>query len=390
MADCLGISLGKEQLGMAVVSRSGRERVVEFFGRYEYDGEQLDVGGRAAFAAARAAAYAGMPVALCLPGEDVFLQPQTVPFTKRSHIARTLAFEMEDKLPFDVEQAALDFAVVGRDGPNSRVLVAAARREMLQAAVEPFVARGLKVRLVTTDVLSTPALGELLGRDAYTILDVSPSGWKLALCEKGRLLFARAAPATGEGQAALVGWLRQSFMAVPEQLSRSVVFVCGAAAGEVDCQALSEELSVPVEKLVFPESAFAPSVGAEEAEGAFRASAAISAAAALSAGAGQIDLLAAARGRDRVLETLFGPLCAVLVLLTLLLGVQAWRYGGVSAGALVEKENAEGEARKNSGMRFSRTWRRRRPPSTTACSWRSANSRGAAAGRYWARTSHGS
>ncbi len=331
MANFVGISLGRDELAIGVVARSKSGCTIEFIRRYEYPASDFDTAARAAFAAAKLeeTPFSKLPVALSLPGESVSLQPLVVPFSRRSHIARTLPFEMEDSLPFDVAQGVLDFTMVAQEGKGSRILVAAIRRRELEAATEPLVAAGLKLSLVTTDVLSASALGSLTGEDYETLLLVDPSGWKLAVCKGGRIVFARAAPAAPAAQefeTALAGWVRQSFVAAPPGISADRILVCGAAAAGLNCEALSEMLSLPVERLSLPESAFGNAAGAEAPGDMLLAPAGVLAAQMLCLGGAHIDLLLAARGHGRTLKALFAPASVGLVLLVLLFGILAWGY----------------------------------------------------------------
>lgn len=254
VADFLGISLGRQELAMALLTRAGRELTLRESKCIEYGEAGLDAAGRAAFAA-RAVAdgpHARVHIAIALPGEEVFLRPHVVPFTKRSHIARTLHFEMEDKLPFEVSSGVLDFTITGVEPGGSRILVAAIEREKLMSVVEPFRARGLRVRLVTIDVLVAGGLRAFGFDGRYTLLEVTSFGWKLALCEEGRVLFARAAPAAPAAESveqSLARWVRQGFMAAPEGLEPAKVVLCGAAAAHIDSDRLSSELSLEVERL---------------------------------------------------------------------------------------------------------------------------------------------
>jgi len=425
VADFLGISLGREYMALALLTRAGRGVEVRDLECIPYEEPGAALSARAEFAARRVQAgpHSRARSAISLPGEEVFLQPHVVPFTRRSHIAGTLAFEMEDKLPFDVQSGVLDFTVTAPEGKGSRILVAAIEREKLMAVVEPFTRRGLKVRLVTSDVLAAAGLATLGVEGPYTLLDVGNSAWKLALCDAGRVLFARAAPAAPAAEAvekSLARWVRQGLMAAPAGLEPSRVILCGPASGCLDCDALADELSLDVERFSLrrgaepqlsagietpaetekppapdedaidepgavtpgtqefgarpeetgsdepsgharqtPETArwgeevsetsaeAAPAERAEEEAGEAAAHAdagdrtparapaedacatgALLAAARLAGGSGDINLLKAAMGEEKLSEVLFGPIAAGLVFLALLFalaGLGAWR-----------------------------------------------------------------
>ncbi len=251
----LGVSLSKEAASLALVEVAGGNVTVKNLWTFAYGEPELSLAQRAAFAAERTAGLVlpKTPVAICLPGDEVYLRPQTVPFSKRSHIARTLAFEMEDKLPFELDSAVMDFVVTGHEGGGRRILVAAMRRTVLEGVMAPFDSRGLLVRLVTADVLCAGALGRLLGVSDYGLLQVDVAGWKLAVCRDRLLLFARgapAAPAAASMEESLAGWVRQSMMAAPSGVAPQVLYVTGYEANALDCQALGAALALEVEKAV--------------------------------------------------------------------------------------------------------------------------------------------
>ncbi len=331
MAEFLGVGLGRDEMALAVIDKRKDHLKVVRLETVAYGAGAGDLGARAA-AAAQEASRMGLPksaVAVAIPGEEVFLQVQSVPFAKRSHIARTLAFEMEDKLPFEVEGAVLDFSVIATEGPNSRILVAALRRSVLESVVAPFAAEGFKVGLVTCEALAAGALTLLSPRAQYALLDVGSAGRRLAICDGGRLVFARAAPAVPSETAietTLAAWFRQSLSAAPLGASPSEVVLSGSAAGSVDAQVLSTLVELPVEVLDGCDALSEAATSGEGTGSAAAASAALVAALALLRGGAEMDLLSAAKGRRRLAEVLFRPVAAALALIAVVGGVLTWGY----------------------------------------------------------------
>lgn len=329
MAECLGIDLGEDAVVLAAVAKSKNGFAVIGIDRRPYPDGVADTPSRARFAAKAAAEsrFSRLPIALSLPGTDLFLRPLTVPFTKRGHIAKTLRFELEGLLLFDTESAVIDFTIVDTTDDHSRLLVAAIQDTALDEATRPFEESGLRLQSVTADVLTACALAPVAGQGAYAVLNLGAANWKLSLCSGDRLLFARAAPSSpsaSDVETAVGAWYRQSIMAAPGGAYPERVLLTGSLSAGLDPAKLGAALELPVERLVLPDgmlSGEAPPVGDIRA-----ASPAVAAAMSQLAG-GQLDLYAVAKGRQGFLEALFAPAAAGLVVLTLLfalLGVRNW------------------------------------------------------------------
>jgi len=333
LPDCLGIDIGRESVKLAVVGRAKTGPVVRAFSTIAYPGPGLDLAARAAFAAQAVAdgPHARMSAAVTLSGTDVFLRPLVVPFTKTSHIAKTLKFEMDGELPFDVETAVLDFAAVSAAGKSTRLMVAAMPVETLRRVSEPFEAAGLNIRIITADVLSAPALAAYLGDDDFTLMDVSPSGWKMSVCGRARLHFARAAAAAPTGdrmEPALGAWFKQSLMVNPSDEPTGKVLVVGGLSAALDLVALAEATGSPAERLLLPDAALDESLLAQRDQIAACAMPAVAAATGLATGKSGFDLYAAAHGRVNPLDRVFAPAMGALVLLILLFAVWGWDFTG--------------------------------------------------------------
>ena len=202
MPEMVGVDIGKERLTVAVVSRTKKRLSVKDLATYDYEEGAGTLAARAAFAAEKVSqgGYGRTPVAVSLPGTEVFLRPLSVPFSKPGLIAKTLLFELDGKLPFDVEFAVVDFVITSSGDKASRLLVAAMPREALSDVSEPFLSRGLNLASVTADVLSAAALSAVTGEAHATIVEVNASEWKMSICAGGKLVFARAAAATPSGR----------------------------------------------------------------------------------------------------------------------------------------------------------------------------------------------
>lgn len=332
MPDSVGIDLGREALAIAVVTRSRDGVSVKSFEKLAYGDSGAGPAARAAFAArtVSASGLSRLPISVSLSGADVFLRPITVPFTKRSHIAKTLKFEMDGYLPFDIETAVMDFAVSpgAGAGGGTKLLVAAVPREMLEGVTAPFEAAGLKLRAVTADVLSASALSAFVGKERFALMDIGLAGWKLSICGGRRLLFARAAPAAPAREtmeAAIAGWFKQSLMAAPTEVAPEAVYLTGEMSDKVDAAELARAVGAPVERFKVSDVRLSGDLAARGLEIASSGLGALAAAAAL--GREEFNLYAAARGGMSITDRIFAPAATGLVLVTVLAAALGWSYG---------------------------------------------------------------
>lgn len=348
MPEVLGVHLGDAGVALTLVESARTGVSVRAFHESYYPEGVTDTAGKAAFAAAFAGrlGYGRISLALALPATDVLLRPVTVPFVKPSHIAKTLKFEMEDQLLFDVETAAMDFVVTGSpDAHTSQLLVAAIPRETLDAACRPFEEAGFRLRLATADVLTAAALASVLGAGDLTVIDLGSSAWRLGRVSGGKLDFARATPAAaidGGLEGAVAAWYRQGLAAARDVEVEKVV-VTGWGSSALDLESLGRALGIPAQ----PASLTRGSIGAEEAEGlAMKGLGAFAVAAQYCLKTEGFDFYSASRGGRTILDAVAAPLCVGLVILTALLAISGLasrrEYAAARQGivALQEAETA--------------------------------------------------
>jgi hypothetical protein len=327
LSECLGIDLGDQAVTLAVVSRAKTGASIRAFERREYPPDAADPAARAAFAARAVidSPFARLPIALSLPGTDVFMRPVTVPFTKKSHIAGTLKFELEGVLFFDVETAVIDFTILSSAQGSTKLLIAAMPESALALATAPFEEAGLRLQHVTADALSSCALAHILGEKDFALLDVGLTGWSLSVCAGGELQFARAAkaaPANGSMEATVGGWYKQGIVAAPGVVAPKV-YITGEGARQFDLKLLSDCIGVPAEALSYGGAAADGEIAAGMEDLCRTGAAAVNAAAEHCYGS-DFDFYAVARGRQSLVDRAFAPVVIGLVAATLLLGAVGW------------------------------------------------------------------
>jgi type IV pilus assembly protein PilM len=120
------------------------------------------------------------------------------PLDDEKAIAAAVRVEAPDHIPMPMEEAVLDFQSLGHvqtpEGPRTRVVVVAVRREMVERYAEAVRAAGLKVEGID---LSAFALVRALNRHSAAaggLLYINVSGLtNVAVASEGHVLFTRAA-----------------------------------------------------------------------------------------------------------------------------------------------------------------------------------------------------
>ncbi len=132
------------------------------------------------------------------------------PLTDAKEIASAVAFQAQDHIPMPIEQAVLDHQVLGPvetpDGTRTRVMVVAARRDMIERLLEAATRAGLSPQGID---LSAFAMIRALHRPGSTdpVLYVNVGGiTNLAVAEGTTCTFTRAIP---DGTESIAGELAQ-------------------------------------------------------------------------------------------------------------------------------------------------------------------------------------
>lgn len=73
-----------------------------------------------------------------LGGKEVLVRPLHLPLTKDKDIQEALVFQAEPLLPYPAEQALLDYQVVSKTAEGTELTLLAARKEAVQAHLEPW------------------------------------------------------------------------------------------------------------------------------------------------------------------------------------------------------------------------------------------------------------
>lgn len=108
-------------------------------------------------------------IAVALPGDQTATPLVTLPFAESKKIDATLGFEVENLLPFDLDEAVYDYQVLSQKQGQSELLVGVARTEEVGALLALLQANGVDPRVITLPGLANLALlFDLLTREKTT------------------------------------------------------------------------------------------------------------------------------------------------------------------------------------------------------------------------------
>lgn len=178
----------------------------------------------------------GRDVAVGLASQRVTVRQMELPELPESELHDALRLQAEDQLPMPVEQALLDYVVVGRsaageDPRKLQVLLVAAEREMVERLLAAVTAAKLRPVLVDLDAFALlRSLADTRGPDGDTamIVDVGAAVTKIAVHRGGEPLFVRMVRLGGE---AATRQLQTVLELSWEEAEKAKLDASGASAG---------------------------------------------------------------------------------------------------------------------------------------------------------------
>jgi Tfp pilus assembly PilM family ATPase len=129
-------------------------------------------------------------VAVAWPGERLSMRVVDLPFSDRAKIERTLPFEMENHVPFEMDHMILEHRLVSRTSSGARVLTCLVDREAVASLLQGMKERGVDPRHVVPDSDLLAALAEPRGVQA--VVDVGWSRTVVSLVVDGIACHGRA------------------------------------------------------------------------------------------------------------------------------------------------------------------------------------------------------
>jgi len=176
-----------------------------------------------------------------LSGDECSIRSMSLPAKAAKKASDLLTFELEDEVPFEIEESVLDYQPVSTVDGVTKLLAAVAPKEAVRshlarmnaAGVDP---RGVAIGAVALDGL-VPLLPQLAHPGPFVILDIHREGTDVCVLEDGSCAFARTiSVSTGDidqgQQGRLERELRQTLAAYRMEGGRepAAYYVCGAMA----------------------------------------------------------------------------------------------------------------------------------------------------------------
>src|SRR3990167_3870058 len=139
-------------------------------------------------------------IAINLPSDICSTRFLTLPFTDKRKISQALPFELEDQIPFDIEDVLIEHQIISKEGNQSKVLACIMQRKNLEKILGDWKGIGLNPDLVTIGSVSmknlTPLRFEEYG-GIYAVLDLGHAQTNISIIKEGSILFARTIPVGG-------------------------------------------------------------------------------------------------------------------------------------------------------------------------------------------------
>jgi hypothetical protein len=284
----IGLDLGPRCVRAAVLKTSLRGYEIEDFLSVEpqqpADGEPQDP--RAVADAARAILdtieHKPATIIAGLSARSVSTCLIEMPFSDPKRIAQTLAFEVENYVPWDLDEVVLDYKLVDVSRSGAQVLAAMTSSERLETQLQTLKEAGVEPRHLTVDAVALALLAPE-DENCAAILNIESTCTQLCVVSEGTCRWVRSVDRGGnflDGQVAagssaweragdnpLQRWcteIRNSLLAAEDAGTPpiDILYLCGDSTRlSALCVSLSEDLGVPVELLQLPP----PKRGAEHA-----------------------------------------------------------------------------------------------------------------------------
>jgi general secretion pathway protein L len=124
------------------------------------------------------------------PNEAASLRTVTLPFTDRGQVQKTLPFELEGHVPFDLDDFVLDYRVLRGGTDNSRVLCAMAGKTVLAELIAGLQEAGVEPRRMPLDAELLAAYASSQGHQM--VVDLGHVRTLVAFVSQGEVVHARA------------------------------------------------------------------------------------------------------------------------------------------------------------------------------------------------------
>src|SRR5271168_2981884 len=229
-----------------------------------YDKVRADDEADLSGALSRLVVEAGQPdiVISALPADIVAKRLLELPFKDARRLHQVVPFALEEHLPFPVDNAAVAFTRVGREGEHTLVMAAMVRKTDLQQHLDMLQKAGLDPKTVT---LAPLALAAMFSRaqngakpTAHLVIEGDDASTSLVLVDlggtpramrsiTGGLTMSDGSVVSQDAAAPILNSVRQTLLAHGEEMDQTEVIIAGAAAAYPKVRGmLSDSLAMSV------------------------------------------------------------------------------------------------------------------------------------------------
>jgi hypothetical protein len=197
-----------------------------------------------------------------LPPDRVAKRLLELPFKDARRLHQVVPFALEEHLPFPVDNAAVAFTRVGREGEHTLVMAAMVRKTDLQQHLDLLQKAGLDPKTVT---LAPLALAAMFSRaqngakpTAHLVIEGDDASTSLVLVDlggtpramrsiTGGLMMSDGSVVSQDAAAPILNSVRQTLLAHGEEMDQTEVIIAGAAAAYPKVRGmLSDSLAMSV------------------------------------------------------------------------------------------------------------------------------------------------
>ncbi len=137
-------------------------------------------------------------VRICVPAAIVIFKELQIPFLDVEKIRMVLEYEVENMLPFSIDEAITDFIITKKnlDQHSSQILVAAVRKHDLKNILNPFLEAGIDPSCITIDLFALYSLYLQIEEYKTTLhgtalVDISQNSTRIAFLQNGEFRLTR-------------------------------------------------------------------------------------------------------------------------------------------------------------------------------------------------------
>lgn len=137
----------------------------------------------------------GPETVICaIPGDFVLTRFLTMPFRDRKRIAEVIGFELEDHIPYDIDEVVYDYQIIDQTDDSSKVLVVAVPRERLDPFLKDLKEVGIDPKVLSFGPWAYVNLVPFLqhgAQETIAVIDIGHKRTDVCIVREGTVEFVR-------------------------------------------------------------------------------------------------------------------------------------------------------------------------------------------------------